>query len=84
MPLLATSLNVEEWSARLFYKGEKLTKLEILRPGWRLMVRVERLEFLKTLPPEQWEPATGDVLRLTGEQARRWLEEEGERLGAFR
>ncbi len=80
MPPLAASLGVAEWSARLYYQGEDLARLEILRPGWHLVVGVERLEFQKTLPPESWNPASEDVLRLTGEQALRWLEQAGETL----
>ncbi len=83
MPELARSLGVEEWTARLFLDragpapAPRLARLELSRPGWQLALRVERLEFAPELPASTWvpgEPASADVLRLTGPQARQWLE----------
>jgi len=79
MPELARSLGVEEWSARLLLRREdgRLGVLELARPGWRVRVKVARLEVVRSLPPESWFPLPeeeADVVRISGADARRWLE----------
>ena len=42
-------------------------RLSVARTGWQMVVRCERLEFSKALPPETWQPTAeqaGDILRL--------------------
>lgn len=80
MPELARSLGVEEWSARLTLKREdgRLSALELARPDWRLRVNVIRQEVVRSLPPESWWPLPeeeADVVRISGANARRWLEQ---------
>ena len=81
MSELARHLRVEEWSARLFVRpaadGQsrpQLAAIELARPGWHLTVRVESLEYSGELPETTWKPATPDALRLSGSQAKQWIE----------
>lgn len=88
MPELARGLGVEEWSARLFLDSGKqgapgeprLARVELSHPGWHIAVRVERLEFFKELPASTWTPPSDDVVRLTGKQARQWVETLADRI----
>ncbi len=80
MPLLAEGLGVRAWSARLCYREGVLSALELERPGWRLVLRVEKLAFPAPPPAAAWQPGSGDVLRVSGGDARRWLEQAGEAL----
>lgn len=84
MPEIARSLGVEDWSARLFLSREsgRLIALELARPDWLLRVKVARLDISPSLPPESWGPLAGeraDVVRVSGVEARRWLESLTER-----
>ena len=61
MPELARRLGVEEWTARLTVcqNGQSptlLTGIDLRRPGWHLLARVERLEFSAELPATTWVP----------------------------
>jgi|GEM_PF-1856132 len=80
MPMLAESLGLQEWSARLAYRGGKLEGIELLRPGWNLKVRVETLDVRPAIPTAAWQPVSTDVIRFSGEEARRWLEAAGAEL----
>jgi hypothetical protein len=77
MAELARSLHAEEWSAQAAVRPDhKLARLTLARPGWRMAVTVDRMEFSQTLPPETWQPAAGqadDVLRLDASECRRLL-----------
>ena len=68
MPELAQSLREKDWAARVWVRGDGLpARLSVARTGWQMVVRFERLEFSKALPPETWQPTAeqaGDILRL--------------------
>ena len=68
MPELAQSLRDKDWAARVWVRGDGLpARLSVARTGWQMVVRCERLEFSKALPPETWQPTAeqaGDILRL--------------------
>lgn len=69
---LARSLGVEDWSARLGVDAqERPASLMVSRPGWKLAVRVERLEYATELPASTWQAPAG-ALRLNAWQIQQW------------
>ena len=75
MPELARGLGIEEWHARIGVDAEaKPVRIEVARPGWHVIARVEHLEFAPSLPPATWDAPAGDVARTSGRQAKQWLE----------
>jgi hypothetical protein len=78
MPQLAHSLEVEDWAARAWITPDyKLAKLQVARPGWEIVVSVERLVFLESLPKETWKPSeveAVDLLRLDAPQLKQVLD----------
>lgn len=78
MPQLAASLNVQEWIARAWIGPDyKLAKLQVARPGWQIIVAMDSMEFIPTLPEETWEPTpaeAADVLKLDPPQFKQILD----------
>ena len=76
MPELARSLGIEEWHALVTVDAEaKPVRIEVARPGWSIVLRVEQLAYCAELPATTWSaPESGDVLHLTGAQARQWVD----------
>ncbi|MEI6351271.1 MAG: hypothetical protein WCP06_09205 [Verrucomicrobiota bacterium] len=76
MPELARNLGIEQWHARISVDAEaKPVRIEVARPDWSIVLKVEQLAYAPELPAATWTaPAGGDVLRLTGAQARQWLD----------
>jgi hypothetical protein len=61
MPQLAKSLDAGGWTARLWVRPDMTpARLLVLREGWRLAVRFDRVEFARSLPPETWQPEEGE------------------------
>jgi hypothetical protein len=86
LPEIARPLRVENWRARLWVRPDyKVAKLEVLQPQWHIVVEVEKLAFLPTLPPATWQPAPEEepnTLHLKGARLKRLLEEISKNLGA--
>ena len=76
MPELARNLGIEQWHARISVDAEaKPVRIEVARPDWSIVLRVEQLTYTPELPATTWTAPEGDdVLRLTGAQARQWLD----------
>ena len=68
MPELAKGLKEKDWAARVWVKGDGLPgRFSLVRGGWQMVVRFERVEFSKGLPKGTWEPSeaeAGDILWL--------------------
>lgn len=86
LPEIARPLRVENWRARLWVRPDyKLAKLEVLQPGWHILVGVEKLAFSPSLPAATWQPAPGEetnALHLKGARLKGLLEAVGKSLEA--
>jgi hypothetical protein len=78
MPELAKSLKAPGWAMRVWARPNATpARISIAKPGWNLVVRVERIEFVPTLPASTWEPTTeqaSDVLQLDPARYQQLLE----------
>jgi len=84
-PEIAHSLGVENWSARLWVgPGYRVAKLEVLKPGWHVVVGVDKLLFAPTLADSTWKPTPeqlSEVKHLKSSQLSVLLEALGKSLG---
>ena len=68
MPELAKSPGLAGWSGRLWVRKDyRPARLEVTRPGWELAVRIDDVQFARSLPVSTWQPSAeqaGDVLAL--------------------
>lgn len=57
IPEIAQSLGVEQWLARFWVGPDyKIAKLEVLKPGWHIVVGVDKLAFSPSLPGATFQP----------------------------
>lgn len=83
MPPLARSLHVDDWSARAgFDASGHLARLELSRPGWHVIVRVENLLFGRDFAAAVWAPQSPDLLRLSAAEAKQWFDAIGDALAS--
>jgi len=85
MPEIAHSLGVEQWLARLWVQPDyKVAKIEVLKPGWHVVVGVDRMAFAPSLPETAWKPTpqeSPDVTHLKSWQLLALLQLIGQSLG---
>ncbi len=81
MPQLARHQHVEEWTARLTIDANgKPVRIEVSRPGWHIILKVEQLAYEKTLPASTWTPGSEDVMHLTAPEVQEWAESISEQV----
>jgi len=85
LPEIAHSLGIEEWLARLWVGPDyKIAKLEVLKPGWHVVVGVDRLAFAPKLSGTTWKPTpeqSPEVMHLKTAQLVGLMEAIGQSLG---
>ncbi len=77
MPMLAESLKVEDWTARLWVRPDYTpAKLDFHDPQWHGVFAFDKVTFSPSLPPETWQPAPDqtDVLKLTPQRFKQLLD----------
>ena len=77
MPELAHALKVEAWTARLWVGADhKPVKIDFRQPEWHGVFVFDKVEFAPSLPPETWQPPSGeaDVLTLTPQRFKQLLD----------
>jgi hypothetical protein len=80
MPELAKGLKEKDWAARIWVKGDGMPgRFSLVRGGWQMVVRFERVEFSKGFPKGTWEPSEAESADIL------WLDAGGygQLLGAF-
>jgi len=74
MPELARSLGVDGWRLHLSVDAAgQPTRLRIVGPGWKIALRVERLQYATELPAATWQTPP-DAVRLDSLQIQQWLD----------
>jgi hypothetical protein len=80
-PEFARALEAEGWSASVWVREKGApARLVLRRAEWEIAVRIDRVEFSKTLPPATWQPSaeeSADVLKLTPAQYFRLMDALG-------
>ena len=66
LPMLGRRLDLDGWSARLWVSAQaRLIRFAVTGPETRVVGRVEKADFARSLPPETWVPTAaqeGDVV----------------------